>query len=60
MYFLVPGALTTVAFVALAPLVERLGLPPITALLGAIVGVLVPIELGVVLRAARRAGGLAA
>ena len=57
-YFLVPGALMTVAFVALAPLVERLGLPPIAALLGAIVGVLVPIELGVVLRAAGRAGGL--
>ena len=54
--FLVPGALMTVAFVLLAPVVERLGLPPIVALLAAIVGVLVPIELGVVLAAGRGTG----
>ena len=48
----------TLAFVVLAPVVDGLGLPPITALLAAIVGVLVPIELGVVLRAGRRAGGM--
>ena len=57
-FFLVPGALMTLAFVVLAPVAEALALPPITALLAAIVGVLVPIELGIVLRAGRRAGGL--
>ena len=51
--FLIPGALMTLAFVALAPVVEAAGLPPIVALLVAIMGVLVPFELGVVLRAGR-------
>ena len=54
--FLVPGALMALAFVTLAPLVEALGFPPILALLGAIMGVLVPFELGVVLWAGRGAG----
>ena len=54
--FLVPGALMTLAFVVLAPVVERLGLPPIAALLLAIVAVLVPFELGVILRASRGTG----
>ena len=58
--FLVPGALMTLAFVLLAPLVERIGLPMIAALLLAIVGVLVPIELAVVLRAGRAAGSVRA
>jgi hypothetical protein len=41
------------AFVALAPVMEVVGFPPIAALLAAIVVVLIPIELGiVVLRAA--------
>jgi membrane protease YdiL (CAAX protease family) len=43
----------TLAFIAMAPAVEAIGLPPIAALLAAIVGVLVPIELGVVLWASR-------
>src|SRR4249920_2924320 len=47
--FLVPGALMTLVFVALAPIVETLGFPPILALLAAIMGVLVPFEVGVVL-----------
>ncbi len=51
--FLVPGALMTVAFVVLAPVVERAGFPPIAALLIAILVVLLPIELGVLLRAGR-------
>jgi membrane protease YdiL (CAAX protease family) len=51
--FLVPGALTTLAFVVLAPFVEAVGFPPIAALLAAIMGVLVPFELGVVLWAGR-------
>jgi membrane protease YdiL (CAAX protease family) len=55
--FLVPGALMTLTFVALAPVVEAIGLPPIAALLAAIIGVLVPIELGVVLWASRGASG---
>jgi membrane protease YdiL (CAAX protease family) len=53
---LIPGALVTVAYVAFAPVVKGLGFPPIAALLAAIVLVLVPIELGVVVRAARRDG----
>jgi membrane protease YdiL (CAAX protease family) len=50
-YFLVPGALVTAGYVVLAPFVETLGLPPIAALLIAIVVILIPIELGVLLRA---------
>ena len=53
---LVPGALVTAAYVALAPVVEAAGFPPIAALLAAIVVVLVPIELGIVLRAVRQDG----
>ena len=50
--FLVPGALITLAYVLLAPLIDSAGFPPIAALLVAIVIVLLPFELGVVLRAA--------
>ena len=57
---LIPGALVTVAFVLFAPLVKAAGLPPIAALLAGILLVLVPVELGVVLRAVRRDGGAAA
>ena len=57
---LVPGALVTVAFLLLAPLVKAAGFPPIAALLAAILLVLVPVELGIVLRAVRRDGGAAA
>jgi membrane protease YdiL (CAAX protease family) len=57
--FLLPGALVTAAYVALAPFVETAGLPPIAALLIAIVVVLIPIELGVLLRAGQgREGGI--
>ena len=51
--FLIPGALATVAFVLLAPFIERAGFPPLAALLVAIVVVLLPVELGVILRAGR-------
>ena len=57
---LIPGALVTVAFVVLAPLVKAAGLPPIAALLAGILLVLVPVELGIVLRAVRRDGATAA
>src|SRR5215210_1428797 len=57
---LIPGALVTVAFVVLAPLVKAAGLPPIAALLAGILVVLVPIELGIVLRTVRRDGAAAA
>ncbi len=57
---LIPGALITVAFVALAPLVKAVGLPPIAALLAAILLVLIPVELEIVLRAVIRDGGAAA
>jgi membrane protease YdiL (CAAX protease family) len=57
--FLVPGALMTVVYVVIAPLIETAGFPPIAALLVAIVIVLVPFELGVILRAGRdRPGGI--
>jgi uncharacterized protein len=52
--FLVPGALTTAAYVLLAPSVERAGFPPIAALLVAILIVLVPFELAVILRSGGR------
>jgi membrane protease YdiL (CAAX protease family) len=48
---LIPGALLTLAFVVFAPLAKTLGLPPLAALLAGIVVVLVPVELGIVLRA---------
>lgn len=51
---LVPGALMTAAFVAVAPLIQAVGYPPIAALLVAIVLVLVPFELGVLWWASRR------
>jgi uncharacterized protein len=51
--FLVPGALTTIAFVVIAPIIEAAGFPPIAALFVAIVLVLIPIELGVLVRAGR-------
>jgi len=57
---LIPGALVTAAFVILAPLVRAAGLPPIAALLAAILLVLVPVELGLVLRSVRRDGLAAA
>lgn len=53
---LVPGALMTVGFIAFAPIAESLGFPPIAALLGAILIVLVPVELGLLALAARRDG----
>jgi len=56
---LVPGALVTGAFVALAPLIAALRFPPIAALLAAVLVILVPFELGIVFRAARgRSGSL--
>jgi membrane protease YdiL (CAAX protease family) len=54
--FLVPGAIMTAAFVILSPFVEGAGFPPIAAFLVAIVIVLVPIELGVIMWAARSRG----
>jgi membrane protease YdiL (CAAX protease family) len=53
---LVPGILMTAGFVALAPIVESIGLPPIAALLGAIAAVLVPVELAILARAGVREG----
>ena len=52
-FFLVPGALMPLAFVVVAPIVESTGFPPLAALLVAILPVLIPIELGIVLRAGR-------
>ena len=51
--FLVPGALMTVVYVVIAPFIETVGFPPIAALLVAILIVLLPFELGVILRAGR-------
>jgi membrane protease YdiL (CAAX protease family) len=57
---MVPGALVTAAFLLFAPLVKAAGFPPVAALLAAIMLVLVPVELGIVVRAVRRDGGAAA
>jgi membrane protease YdiL (CAAX protease family) len=54
--FLVPGAMITIADVALAPVAEAAGFPPIAALLVAILIVLVPVELGIVIWAGRGEG----
>lgn len=54
--FLVPGALITLVYVLLAPVIDAAGFPPIAALLVAIVIVLLPFELGVILRASRGHG----
>ena len=51
--FLIPGALMTVVWVVIAPFIETAGFPPIAALLVAILIVLVPFELGVIVRASR-------
>jgi hypothetical protein len=51
--FLVPGALVTVAYVVIAPLIETAGFPPLAALLVAILLVLLPFEAGVILWAGR-------
>jgi membrane protease YdiL (CAAX protease family) len=51
--------MVTVAFVLLAPLAKAADFPPIAALLAAIMLVLVPVELGIVLRAVRRNGAAA-
>jgi membrane protease YdiL (CAAX protease family) len=57
--FLVPGVLMTVVYIVIAPFIENVGFPPIAALLVAILIVLVPFELGVILRASRdRPGGI--
>ncbi len=53
---LVPGALVTAVYVALAPFIQSAGFPPIAALLVAILVVMVPFELGVILRASRGQG----
>jgi membrane protease YdiL (CAAX protease family) len=50
---LVPGALMTAGFVALAPVIEAIGFPPIMGLLVVILVILVPFELGVLRWAAR-------
>jgi membrane protease YdiL (CAAX protease family) len=55
-FHLVPGALMTLGFVALAPLVEAAGYPPIAALLAAILLVLVPLEIGMLAWMARTEG----
>jgi membrane protease YdiL (CAAX protease family) len=51
--FLIPGALMTVVYVLIAPLIGDAGFPPIAALLVAIIAVLVPFELAVLFRARR-------
>jgi membrane protease YdiL (CAAX protease family) len=57
--FLVPGALMTVVYVVIAPFIETAGFPPIAAVLVAILLVLLPVEMGVIVRASRgRPGGI--
>lgn len=52
--FLVPGALATLVYVLLAPVLQRDGYPPLAGLLVAIAVVIIPFELAVVLRASAR------
>jgi CAAX protease family protein len=54
--FLVPGAITTVVYVLLAPAAAAAGFPPLAAFLVSILILLVPFELGVIVRAARAQG----
>ncbi len=54
---LVPGALATTLFVFIAPPLETAGYPPALAFFVAVLLVIIPWELGFVLRAGRRAGG---
>jgi uncharacterized protein len=50
---LIPGALVTIMFVALAPIATAAGFPVIAALLASIAIVMVPVELGIVMWAGR-------
>jgi membrane protease YdiL (CAAX protease family) len=52
--FLVPGALATLVYILLAPVLQREGYPALAALLVGIAIVIIPFELGVVLRASAR------
>lgn len=54
---LVPGALATLAYVILSPALIARGYPALFTLLLATLGVLIPIELGILLHQARRANG---
>jgi hypothetical protein len=54
---LAPSTVTFAAALLLAPLARRLGLPPTFALTAAFAIVLIPVELGLLLRAAHRATG---
>jgi membrane protease YdiL (CAAX protease family) len=56
---LAPGVALLLAYLLSAPLLHDAGLPPIWGLLLGIAVVVVPIELGLVLRAARRRGATA-
>jgi uncharacterized protein len=51
-----PGALATALFVAIADPVQRAGYPPLLAFLIAVALVIVPVELGLILRAGRHEG----
>lgn len=53
---LLPGALATALFVLIADPVQDAGFPPLLAFMVAVLLVIVPFELGVVLRASRRTG----
>ena len=50
---LLPGVLMTAGFVVFAPFADLIGLPPIAALLAAIAAILLPVELLILVRAAR-------
>lgn len=51
---LAPGVVATLVYVLLAGPLVSAGFPPITALFVAIAGVIIPVELGVIVRASRK------
>src|SRR5512144_3161973 len=54
---LVPGALITAFYFALAPAVQRAGYPPLAALFLGILVIIVPVALGILLVEGRRRNG---
>jgi uncharacterized protein len=54
---LLPGSLTTAFYIAAAPVVMRIGFPPLFAILLAIVLIVIPFEIGFLLREGKRLHG---
>jgi membrane protease YdiL (CAAX protease family) len=57
LFHLIPGALITVVYLAIAPVVVRAGYPALMALLLCILVILIPVELGILYYQGRRRNG---